>query len=586
MSFRKSSALVWLGAAACLGGVESQLGGGQGDPGSGDSLAGDPAGGGDTVVVPGVLTGLRFLTQPDGAAAHAPWVTQPQIETIDGAGDRVEATGVVTVSGVDGSGSLLGTTSVSLVGGVASFTDLAYTLAQEALTLRAEYRDLSQQSQPFDIVAEASGACLREDAGFVSADGGCLDTASGLVWGVASVAPLTWGEAVWDETVLGSAPRDSDDFERTNDYPEDEPPCLGACDDAAPAYCKNLTQGGRSDWRLPSALELGNLFQNGLAGQPPYVSFVTVGPLLTSSTALNTDNAVTLNVADGASVALSKDSELRVVCVRGNRTDEVRVSIAESPLTLGVGSRPPRPLVVALTTPEGAQVNGQGSLVTLSLQNSGGVIGLATAQSDSGGRVSFGQWTIGVAGPQTLIAAIAGTLESTSLDVTVGPFPHTCSVEDGDFETSSGGCRDLSTGLVWSLQSPEALSWHEAVWDQTSPVGNSVAELSDAGESNDYDNSPGAHPDASLLNYCHDVTEGGFSDWRLPSVFELGLAFGMGAGSPAHFAVDTNQVFVSSTTATSADTAQTVNLMSGAMAAQSKDLPGAVICVRDASSGP
>ena len=51
--------------------------------------------------------------------------------------------------------------------------------------------------------------------------------------------------------------------------------------------------------------------------------------------------------------------------------------------------------------------------------------------------------------------------------------------------TAGGGCRDLSTGLVWSLQSAQKESWNDAVWD-SALAGNDSPDASDYGRLNDY----------------------------------------------------------------------------------------------------
>ncbi len=71
--------------------------------------------------------------------------------------------------------------------------------------------------------------------------------------------------------------------------------------------------------------------------------------------------------------------------------------------------------------------------------------------------------------------------------------PGDCVVNDAAFNTEGGGCRDLSTGLVWSHQD---------------------------GSNNSYEYG---------VSYCANLTEGGQTDWRLPTIGELEAVYANGA---------------------------------------------------------
>lgn len=74
---------------------------------------------------------------------------------------------------------------------------------------------------------------------------------------------------------------------------------------------------------------------------------------------------------------------------------------------------------------------------------------------------------------------------------------HHCKTEDnGFFRTEDGGCKDLATGLVWSLAIDN--------WDW--PLTNEIGQ---------------------------NLEEGGFTDWRLPTIEEMQTAHAHGA--PTHF---------------------------------------------------
>src|SRR5262245_58711088 len=63
--------------------------------------------------------------------------------------------------------------------------------------------------------------------------------------------------------------------------------------------------------------------------------------------------------------------------------------------------------------------------------------------------------------------------------------PGACEVNDTAFTTREGGCQDQATNLVWSAITPNARNWSSAV------------------------------------SYCSNLVEGGYSDWRLPTLAEL-----------------------------------------------------------------
>ncbi|MBZ4423318.1 CARDB domain-containing protein [Myxococcus sp. RHSTA-1-4] len=86
--------------------------------------------------------------------------------------------------------------------------------------------------------------------------------------------------------------------------------------------------------------------------------------------------------------------------------------------------------------------------------------------------------------------------------------------------SAGGGCEDIATGLVFT-QLPGTMTWHDAVWD-SALEGNAAPDADDHGRVNDYPgNYPAAGPDASTVNACHSLVQGGYSDWRLPTENEL-----------------------------------------------------------------
>lgn len=78
-------------------------------------------------------------------------------------------------------------------------------------------------------------------------------------------------------------------------------------------------------------------------------------------------------------------------------------------------------------------------------------------------------------------AAVGASLAAAAFAQTP---PGACILEDTAFMTAEGGCKDLATGAVWSAEAP---------------IGNyAFAEA-----------------------YCADLVEGGFDDWRIPTLTEM-----------------------------------------------------------------
>lgn len=98
------------------------------------------------------------------------------------------------------------------------------------------------------------------------------------------------------------------------------------------------------------------------------------------------------------------------------------------------------------------------------------------------------------------VSVIVGALVLALATSDLAAQTHFCVVEDAAFETGNGGCQDLATALAWSTHTPAGPGgWNWALANQT----------------------------------CEDLQEGGFSDWRLPTVEELQAANANGA--PTHF---------------------------------------------------
>jgi hypothetical protein len=100
----------------------------------------------------------------------------------------------------------------------------------------------------------------------------------------------------------------------------------------------------------------------------------------------------------------------------------------------------------------------------------------------------------------TASVAVLMQHDRASADTTMGG-THVCALEDGvTWASEDGGCKDLITGLVWS----------------TPNMGN-----------------PGAWSQGAAEQLVNDSSEGGHSDWRLPTVAEMQTVAANGAST--HF---------------------------------------------------
>jgi len=177
-------------------------------------------------------------------------------------------------------------------------------------------------------------------------------------------------------------------------------------------------------------------------------------------------------------------------------------------------------------------------------------------------------------------AAVSGVSGSFPVD---GLPPGACQVNDAQFQTSDGGCKDVNTGLVWSSKSSGTYTWHQAVWDETT-AGSSSADINDFGRTNDYDPKAGCSTecDASAIAYCRDragADEGGYADWRLPSISEFATVFNNSAATHLHNVTSVNILSSTTNTANALQYAH-INLSSGAVGNTVKSTLTPIYCVR------
>ena len=511
---------------------------------------------------------MEFSTMPGGQYPGYAFSTQPVVRLIDRRGDLVRHNGVATLSVHQGGGTLTGTLIVPIIDGVARYLDVAYSAVESGIVLRVSDGVVEGLSAPFDLSSTATlpGACLGTGAGFATAEGGCKDLVSGLVWSAISTGTFDSSQAMWDSAA--GAPADAYDYGRTNDYPETT--TATNLDQDPKSYCHELIEAGYRDWRLPTLAEVLSLRTN--AG--------TDRPLSGWD-----DNAY---AADCRSYSLAAGTgaqycgyRLRLRCVRGLRAAPSQLVVLSAPQVVALNLPVNTPIVVAVREASGHQVNSGGRELRLSATTIGKLSATLSAKTNAFGVASLRGFMLDTVG-DTVLTIESDGLNSVTVALRVGPTKHSCKVEDASFVSEGGGCRQIAAGLSWSMVSEVKTTWHEAVWDSTSPPGNSALDANDRGRLNDYDPSlsPGTR-DASFINYCHDLVESGFSDWRLPTVAELRDVYALGQGAASHFNFAAEANFWSSSPTSDGDSCQVLNLATGAMTSYSKGDVAWVVCVRE-----
>jgi len=269
------------------------------------------------------------------------------------------------------------------------------------------------------------------------------------------------------------------------------------------------------------------------------------------------------------------------------------LDIRSAPLTLGVGAAPPFPIEVVIRDGEGVVVNAENVDITIVTATLGSVGGISNVRTSKTGVAVFADFTLDTPGTTTLTLEAAALGLQVQLTMRAGAFPHTCTTEDTKFATSQGGCKDLQSGLVWSVAPVAPMTWHNAIWDSANPMSppspekNSPPEISDGVRTNDYfENSAGMGVDRSLINYCHELTEGGADDWRVPTLDELDALL-INNAAERYFSFNVDSMFWSSNTSIAAggNRADVKNLFTGITidVGWPKSLQARVVCVRKGS---
>ncbi len=530
--------------------------------------------------LPGPTSQLQWTTNP--ATAFTGWVfgTQPVVRLRDSFGNQTNATSNVSLTIGTGVGALIGTTTVAAVNGIATFTNVGANTTQTGLILQAAVSAITASSSSFDVAAAPPGACQRTDAFFATLDGGCKDLTTNLVWSARSATTLSHDSAIWDSFTAGSSGIDADDFGRNSDY-DATGSNYSVVDSLSTAYCKDLNEGGKTDWRMPSMTELQNYRTSASVGVPPYLNQEASQWIWTSTRDSGTPPyRLKVNPTTGLVDYSPTGSSFYVYCVRGGRSNPSNLYVTTNPTSSFGKNLTGNSVTVVIRDSQNNRVAVKGTNITLASSTVGTLGGTLTVQTDSTGAATFNAWTLDTAG-NAIVTVTASGLTSTNFTVKIGNFPHTCVLEDSRFATLEGGCKDKSSLLVWSLKAPTALTWYQAIWGSTTAPFNVQPDGDDGGRLNDYDSSLfGTAPDNSVTNYCHDLVEGGFTDWRMPTYAEILDVHAAGVGAKTHFSNVTSVYIHSSTSVVGTSQIWFLNFFNGYSSTWDKANLGDIFCVR------
>lgn len=492
------------------------------------------------IATAGAADHMTFTTQPALLFEDTAFGVQPVVEVRDEYENLLDVSGTATMTVSSGSGALGGTATAAIANGEATFADLEYDTGEAGVVFQVSNSSVTGDSDTLTIGAAPPGACAVNDASFITSDGGCKDINSGLVWSELSSSASNWYKIVWNAALTGAPNIDADDYGRSNHLPtvaqrtyDCESTTYGIqCDDGdgtndTIAYCKSLNEGTKTDWRMPTTSELQQVYSNGATTHLD--GAVNNYYWSSDSCSVNSSQGCRVHLTSGTTgvVAKASGSGGYSVCVRGgwNDADALEVS-SDAAEIIGV-SEASSSVTIQVVDTEGDAINAGEKTITLSSTNLGTLGGTLTATTDRYGVATFDAFTLDTAGNATLTFTATG-LASIDHDIEVRAGilagQHICGDEDSRFITQNGGCHDTTTDIVWSARSDAQYYWHHVIWDSTAPTGNDAPDGDDNGRTDEYDvdNLPsGANSfDGSFVDYCHDLDEGGYTDWRVPTSAE------------------------------------------------------------------
>ncbi|MBI2605371.1 MAG: hypothetical protein HYW49_04750 [Deltaproteobacteria bacterium] len=308
-------------------------------------------------------------------------------------------------------------------------------------------------------------------------------------------------------------------------------------DNNAAGYCHSLVESGLSDWRNPTYSELGTARGNNALAYLKTTNITTWSGDSSSTALANAGRLSDFPAASGnwgSWNVTGTPSLLYARCVRQPAPTKLLVSQQISGSSNGLGVN-----VAFLTQPKIRIADNTNSTTTYStapvtltvtsgtgkLCKTNGATGVtdncATSQTVNAvaGVATFSQLAYNKAETVTLTASSSGlpsvALNAVTIDQT---YPlAACKLVGGLWINGLGGCKDTTTGLVYSAMGP-SLTWHDFVWDQSSVGGNAgSADADDNGRTNEYwGSNHGLDADNSTVDYCHDLQQSGQTDWMLP----------------------------------------------------------------------
>jgi hypothetical protein len=500
-------------------------------------------------LTPGTPSTMAFLQQPNYGSNGTPLLSQPIIELKDTYGNRVttQNSGEVDLSIHTGAGVLGGFhQNLTFTDGLAEFINVSYSISEVGVRITAT-TDVGGiapvHSNTFDvseIITEARCDPGYGGAAFATAEGGCKDLTTGLVWSAVNTAVgganMNWHQAVWNSAVGGAEVPEAWEVDRGITADVDYSAAT-IVDTSSLSYCHTLVESGLSDWRMPSKAELDSMMTHGggTAFKNPGVRIFAATP----STATNVWSCIPSGGCGGGS-NLTESRAVR--CVRSPGPTKLTVDQQISAPTLGLGRNVQfeNTAKIQISTPDGSVSSWSTNAVTLTLTSGSGQLCITNTTTGVTGNCSNSRTVNAVAGIATFSAltynaADTFTVEATSpgLDpVTLDPvtveatFPRAlCKATNEFWANGNGGCKDVTTGITYSTTSINSvgtavtMNWHKAIWDSTEASSDAYEAGIDL-STNDYNGfvKPASNVDNASEGYCHSLQQSGYNDWMMPSL--------------------------------------------------------------------
>lgn len=479
---------------------------------------------------PGAAYKLAFNTQPAGANVNSPFSTQPEIEVRDSYGNKVtSAANSITLSTGTGTGVVGGTATMNASSGVATFSDIQYSVAENSVVLTASSAGLiSASSNAFNVGNVIAGAqCNVGINGWQTGEGGCRDMTNGLVWSAVSAGTYTWHQAAWDSNYTANL---AEAWETALGLTHDLTgyPHANTQDGNISAYCHDLTESGYSDWRLPTVGEIyaANIASGDQALQNANTNIWTGNNVNTTpACTAAVGNKCHGNISSATALGIVATSLRNVRCVRRPLATKLIFYQQPAAATRGFGIYSPfetQPVIRVVDSQDRVVTNSTASVTIIALDGSTGSLLGTTTKSAVSGVVTFTDLYYTSAESIRLQATSAGLSSATSNSISIQtqlPIALCKSTASpAYFVNADGGCKDKTTGFIFSARSPSVMAnWGAAMWDSVN-LTTFDDDTYDNSKTDDYDL---AYPttsnhDGNTTNYCHNLRESGFQDWKVP----------------------------------------------------------------------